>query len=211
MCSCFVLICLFTFICVSLAGCASGELEYMQTSLDGLRCWKVVGIGDCTYKNIRIPEVYNGYEVAYIRNLAFAYNSHIKSVTIPETVVQIESRAFVECSSLKEVNIQQPRTSLEMLSYYYSYFGDYCFASCTRLEKIKIPENVNVISEGAFFNCSSLKSVTLPRSLTFVKDYAFTYCDSLETVYYTGTYRDYKSIKIGEVNECLLRARVVFI
>ena len=206
LCAFFISICLFSFMLVSLAACASGELEYAQANSNGLLYWRVYGIGSYKGKNIDIPKTYYGYEVTTIGRSAFAYNSRITSVTIPETVIDIETNAFCACSSLREVNMPQ-----SVLLPYCFYFGSYCFASCTSLKKITIPENVASLPMGVFQGCVSLKNITLPKSLKTIENYAFAYCDSLETVYYSGTFYEFARIKIGEGNECLLKARFVFI
>ena len=209
LCAFFISICLFSFMLVSLAACASGELEYVQADVNGLLYWRVSGIGSYNGKNIDIPKAYYGYEVKAIGTDAFARNSHITSVTIPETVIDIGTRAFCACSSLREVNMPQSIFPPEI--FYYSYFGSYCFAFCTSLKKITIPENVASLPMGVFQGCVSLKSVTLPKSLKTIGNHAFAHCDSLETVYYSGTFDEFVRIKIGEGNECLLKARFIFI
>ena len=192
---------------VSLAACASGKLEYAQADVNGLLYWRVSGIGSYNGKNIDIPKAYYGCEIKAIETDAFAHNSHITSVTIAETVINIGIRAFNACSSLREVNMPQSVLPPEN----YSYFGSCCFAFCTSLKKITIPENVASLPMGVFQGCVSLKNITLPKSLKTIENYAFAYCDSLETVYYSGTFYEFARIKIGEGNECLLKARFVFI
>lgn len=208
LCAFFISICLFSFMLVSLAACASDELEYAQAGANGLLYWKVYGIGSYKGKNIDIPKTYYGYEVKAIEADAFR-NSHITSVTLPETVINIGERAFCVCSSLREVNM--PQIILPPYSPYYFYFGSYCFAFCTSLKKITIPENVASLPMGVFQGCVSLKNITLPKSLKTIENYAFADCDSLKTVYYSGTFYEFARIKIGEGNECLLKARFIFI
>lgn len=49
-------------------------------------------------------------------------------------------------------------------------------------ESVVIPENIDVIGDGAFYNCSSLTSITIPDSVKSIGYYAFSSCFSLTSV-----------------------------
>ena len=123
-----------------------------------------------------IPGEYNGLPVTKIGYNAFWNREYLKSVTIPASVTfiedyafsyctnlekvifeegsqlkTIEGCAFVDCSSLKEIELPE---SLEALT------GS-TFWRCSSLESIHIPKNVNHFSGACFEECSSLKSITV--------------------------------------------------
>lgn len=63
----------------------------------------VVGMGDCTDKEVNIPPVSpSGDKVIGIDNSAFA-DSSITSITIPDTIEEIGRKAFNNCTSLTDV------------------------------------------------------------------------------------------------------------
>lgn len=67
-----------------------------------------------------------------------------KSVTIPDSVTEIESAAFRNCSSLTEIEIPKGVTAVRQEA-----FGD-----CSKLRKVKIAESVKDIGLAVFINCN---------------------------------------------------------
>ena len=67
-----------------------------------------------------------------------------KSVTIPDSVTEIESAAFKNCSSLTEIEIPKGVTAVRQEA-----FGD-----CSKLRKIKIAESVKDMGIAVFLNCN---------------------------------------------------------
>ena len=80
------------------------------------------------------------YNITAIGNAAFAGNSYVKSVTIPNTVTTIGDDAFFRCSSLSNVTIPDSVTSI----------GCCAFAQCNNLNSVTIPSSVTFIGEKAF-------------------------------------------------------------
>ena len=71
------------------------------------------------------------------------------SVTIPDSVTEIGSAAFLGCFSLTSVTIPEGVTEI----------GSQAFAVCTSLTSVTIPASVTSVSYLAFAHCSSLKEV----------------------------------------------------
>lgn len=79
-----------------------------------------VGLGDYTiiekYKGaeaeVVIPSSIGGYPVEYIGEGAFKNCTHVKSVTIPDSVTCIEEEAFANCTSLEKVIIPESVTHI---------------------------------------------------------------------------------------------------
>ena len=55
-----------------------------------------------------------------------------------------------------------------------------CFANCTKLKKINIPDTVTKIDDSAFGKCYSLKSVTIPNSIKNIGKNVFENCYDLK-------------------------------
>jgi len=94
------------------------------------------------------------------------------SVTIPNSVTSIDSRAFWDCSSLTSVTIPESVTSI----------GERAFEGCNSLTSVTIPASVTSIPYECFNNCSNLTSVTIPNSVTSIDSRAFEGCSSLTSV-----------------------------
>ena len=123
-----------------------------------------------------IPEKFNYkgvmYTVTSIGEYAFYDCWNLVSVTIPNSVIIIETGAFNGCSGLTSVTIPNSVTSI----------GDYAFSYCTGLTSVTIPNSVTSISNSAFESCSRLTSVTIPKSVTTIGAYAFSYSTGLTSV-----------------------------
>ena len=94
------------------------------------------------------------------------------SITIPNSVTSIGSRAFSRCTGLTSVTIPNSVTSI----------GDWAFYGCSGLTSVTIPNSVTSIGEEAFQYCSGLTSVTIPNSVTSIGLGAFDGCTRLTSV-----------------------------
>ena len=110
-----------------------------------------------------------------IKSEAFAFtvtSDYITSITLPESIIEIKYRAFVNCKNLKEINIPNSVTTI----------GIDAFAGCSSLTSIKIPQGVTTIRENLFSGCKNLTEILLPNSLTSIETSAFSECKSLENI-----------------------------
>lgn len=128
-------------------------------------------IGSCADETIVIPSTYNGLPVTIIGTGVFASNDNITSVTLPDSIIRIEDRAFRWCHSLAEINFPDKVT----------YIGYASFSECKSLTSLEIPDSVTVIGEYAFIDCSGLKSVVLSKNLKRL-DNVFWGCTSLAEI-----------------------------
>ena len=92
-------------------------------------------------------------------------NCSIVSVKFPDSVVNIEDKAFYNCKSLKHVDFGHGITHIGSASSWN------VFASCG-LEEADIPEQVTYIGSGAFWACE-LKKVTFHEGLLKIASDAF--------------------------------------
>ena len=54
-----------------------------------------------------------------------------------------------------------------------------CFADCSRVTKIILPDTITSIEGNAFFRCGRITEINLPKSLKTIGDGAFTFCSGL--------------------------------
>ena len=124
----------------------TGSIEYNLKS-DGT--YEVVGCNGNS-KYLYIPAEHEGKAVTSVKTEAFANNTTIEYVSLPDTVTNIGNRAFKNCSNLKSVYLG---SGLEVM-------GNECLSG-TAITELVIPDSVKVIGQGAVKN-TSLSTVTLP-------------------------------------------------
>lgn len=128
------------------------------------RTFSVTGIGESAFGGS--DNYYDGH--------GSHKGSDVKSISLPETIKCISTSAFLNCSSLTEINLPQTVTNI----------GDFAFAE-TSLSMIDLI-SVEKIGRYSFNQCAQLKSVILGKKLKSIGYHAFAYCPSLLEVFYTG-------------------------
>ena len=159
-----------------------GESEGLEYKTDKKTC-TVIGIGECTDTELVIPEFFEGRKVVAIKDHAFADNSSLTSVSIPDCITEIGDHAFDGCLSLKNVKLPAGLAKIEA-----GLFGD-----CKSLKQIEIPDGTVIIDALAFSGCSSLESITLPDSIEVIDWGVFKDCKSLKTIAVPPKVREIRS------------------
>ena len=62
------------------------------------------------------------------------------------------------------------------------YVGDYCFTDCKNLKECILPENLVELGYFAFYRCYALESIELPDSLEKIGDSCFEDCENLISI-----------------------------
>ena len=144
-------------------------------------------------KEVVIPEEIDGNSVIAIGSSAFAGNTAIISVTIPDSVVTIGNSSFKDCSNLASIEIPPSVDTI----------GSQTFAGCTNLADITLNEGLKAIDYRAFdgtpiteiyipstlesasysfYGCESLIYAEFAEGITTIPNGFFNYCKSLQTV-----------------------------
>jgi hypothetical protein len=119
-----------------------------------------------------IPATISGLPVKTIGDAAFQNQTNLTSVTIPNGIASIGSRAFYGCVWLFGASLP---ASLQSIS-------DYAFGNCFQLTGITLPGNLTNLGPAAFISCASLSDVKVPDALTTLGDFAFQACWRLTNV-----------------------------
>ena len=69
-------------------------------------------------EHVVIPESIDGMPVATIEEYAFVGNQNVLSVTIPDTVKEIQGNAFDRCSALESVSLGNGIRAIDFLAFY---------------------------------------------------------------------------------------------
>ena len=150
---------------------------------------------------VKVPEQINGQTVVSIASSAFAYNTNIRSINIPDTVENIAEGAFKGCSSLESMTIPFvgiSKTASESYQLFGCIFGRssydggvatkqyYEYSSYSTYYIPSSLKSVTVtggkLSYGAFYNCTNLSNVTIGSGVTSIGYYAFYDCSRLMSV-----------------------------
>ena len=136
--------------------------------------------------------------VIEIGRYAFENCSSLLSVTIPNSIFDINGGVFIGCCNIKEfkgkfaadsgrclikdntiIAYAEGSGAIYTIPHGVTKIGNYAFSGCKSLKKITIPNSVTEIGDGAFENCSSLMRIIIPNSITVIGWYAFSGCSSL--------------------------------
>ncbi len=132
----------------------------------------LVGIEGGLPQDVEIPRYVDAYAVTKIGDNAFYNRRNLRSVIIPDTVLEIGKEAFCGCQVLKRVEIPEGVVRI----------GDCAFMECSFLNDIVLPESVNYIGDLVFSSCKNLYTVTLPSRVEHFGSAVFMWCQSLKSV-----------------------------
>ena len=127
-----------------------------------------------------------------IGRLAFYGCHNLRSINITQRIKSIASNAFLECKKIADAN-----GFVVFNQVLYGYYGQatdiivpdgikkictQAFICNNQIEKITIPESVEIIEESAFSCCRNLVDVVMPKRLKDLGREAFQFCDKLYSI-----------------------------
>ena len=121
----------------------------------------------CAIKTMEIPE-----KVMNIAGWAFRGCYKLENITLPSHLTEIPDGLLSGCKSLKEIDIPQNVTKI----------GESAFSGCESLKEVKIPECAIDLGDHLFSSCKSLITVNIPDGVTAIKRFDFNYCESLLSI-----------------------------
>lgn len=135
----------------------------------------VTAIGDSAFENnknmmsVNIPD-----SVTSIGKKAFYGCSNLLGIVIPDTVESIDEKAIANCTRLGTVFLPENEK--------YTIIKNHCFQYDSSLRKIKLPNSIKTIEQGAFLYCTGLEEVEFSNNLEKLCGNTFTHCDSLNDI-----------------------------
>ena len=167
---------------------------------------------------VTIPDTLVGLPVTGIAFQAFAFNTSLTSVTIPNSVISVGQEAFYRCDNLTAIAVDvanynfssrdgilfnKAQTDLIQcpggkagpvtIPASVTSIGNQSFAYCSSLTSVTIPESVTSIGDQSLRDCSSLTSVMIPKSVTSIGENAVAFCGSLTAIEVDAANNDFSS------------------
>ena len=129
---------------------------------------KIIGEGvfvSCGFEAITIPD-----SVTVIGQQSFLNCTHLKSVSLSNSMTDIPSKLFLGCTSLTQITIPEK----------VSIINDHAFADCSRLEKVTLSRSLTKIITGAFKRCTRLCEISNFKDSVTLEEGVFEGCDKLD-------------------------------
>jgi len=114
--------------------------------------------------------------VTRIGSGAYGGCRNLSSITIPNSITEVDGWAFWECSEATNLTIGAGIT----------HIGSGVFGECASLTSVSIPNNVTSIETQGFNRCANLRNVAVPPSVTNIGVCAFGTCLSLTSMVFRG-------------------------
>lgn len=125
-----------------------------------------------------------------IKFMAMSWCKGLKKLMLPESLEEIEGYAFVGCSALEEISVEEENKK------YKSIDGNLLskderilikYSTANQRETFRIPDSVQIIASAAFMGAKHLQHLEMSRNLTTISEQAFEGCDSLYNIIIPAT------------------------
>lgn len=139
--------------------------------------------GNCT-----VPE---GVAVLQPQEMPYEDRSRIVCVNLPESLQQIDDKAFYDFKSLQTIHIPNGVTRI----------GKLAFKNCVKLKSVKLPDSLEEIDDQAFCACGSLQYLHMPTGVRRIGKWAFYLCRKLKSVRLPPSLQEMDVCAFGCCNE----------
>ncbi len=116
-----------------------------------------------------IPSSINGGYVVAVADDAFAQNTTLEMLTLPDSITTLGTSFCEGCPNLHTV----------LLPSGISAIPESAFRNCTKLESITLPDTLTAIGDFAFEGCTRIGKLTIPRNLSSIGYDVFMGCGSI--------------------------------
>lgn len=134
-------------------------------------------------KTVMLPN-----SVVNIGKSAFCGCKSLETIALPDSITNIGMDAFLGCRSLETITLPNGVTSIE----------NGTFQGCSNLKTIILPSGITSVGADAFYGCSNLGTIVLPNSITSIGSWAFYGCRSLKTIALPNGITNIESSTFGE-------------
>lgn len=152
------------------------DFEYIRTNLKLLKVADL-SMAEITeipsqafYEATSLCKVWLPSTVTVIREKAFG-STGLEDIDLVN-VQEIENSVFMNCESLKSIDIPASVTTL----------GRWIFEGCDNLKDITLHEGLTTLSQSTFYGCG-ISEIQIPTTVTEIPDYCFSNCHNLGMIY----------------------------
>lgn len=135
----------------------------------------------------------------YVRDGVLYFEEHRytggSELTVPDTIAGQPVRALSEDCFADCTELVTVHLPDTLIA-----IGESAFSGCTSLRGISVPESVESIGENAFFGCSALEAISIPSTLYVIGEDAFDGCDYLHYIFYDGTFDSWSALYSEFIN-----------
>ena len=115
--------------------------------------------------------------------IALPANGNAQAAALTSGDFQYELTAEKTAAIIRYTGLEaEPEIPGTLDAYAVTQVGESAFRDCVFLDKLRLPDSIEVIGAQAFYNCAALSEILLPMSLREIDDLAFAYCASLQKV-----------------------------
>lgn len=123
-------------------------------------------------KYYRLQEIQISEGAEIIPNQCFYYNTNLRKVILPQSILKINRNAFSYCTLLTDINIPN---NIDTIS-------EECFLGDDLLKTLIIPSSVKTIDKNVFYESKSLNNVSLPSTIKNIGNGVFFKTYSLNNI-----------------------------
>ena len=130
-------------------------------------------------------------DVLTVGSKAFAGQTSLIGVTLPNSVTVLGSEAFMGCSSMTDIYLSSGLVKAETdafadctgtIHFNGQNLPDKCCTNAGAITGLELGDRVETLGKNAFDGCTALSSVSLPESLKQIGEYCFRNCSSLTEI-----------------------------
>lgn len=110
------------------------------------------------------------------------WGAGITSISLPNSVTEIYSDAFTECTSISKITVADDNPKYDSRNNCNAIIETASNTLVVGCQNTFIPNTVTVIGERAFRGHSEITSIAIPNSITLIDEYAFFQCNGLSSV-----------------------------
>jgi len=150
----------------------------------------------------RISNMENSQLVRIGRN-CFAGCQSLQSITLPASLISVESDAFNHCDSLSEFIVVDGNKEFSVndgILLTADGKGLLSYPSGRKRSDVQLPEGIERIETGSFASNANIISLTMPESVKYINVGAFNKCTKLSAIIMTGDTPPEIDVRVGDVN-----------